>query len=141
MLEELKRQVIDLRYDVSVGKLAVDEQWKAVQQTDAYRMWEGSKVALQTIAQMLERAEGDLRKAAEDQYAVDKNKTPASGIAIKLFDVPVYDAENALTWCMMNAQYLVKKSLDVKEFEKALPPGAPIEIKQVPRCQLASKLE
>lgn len=138
-LGDLKRKVMELRYDREVGGLAVESQWKAVQKTNDYRMWEGSKADLQTIIQELEKAEEALRNAVIEQFAIDGNKTPALGIAVKLFDVLIYNVEEAAAWCKENAPYLFR--FDAKAFEKAKPDGAPIEVKQEPRCQLASKLE
>jgi hypothetical protein len=139
MIDELKQKVIEARQDEAIGKISVEDYWKAVQETDAYKLWDGGKADLGCLTVAREMQEDALRQAALELYKLDGNTKPVPGVTVKMHHKMKYDLDKVVAWAEDKAKHLFK--FDVKAFEKNPPENAPFEKVDEPYCELATKME
>ena len=130
-----ERQALQLERDL------LAEAEADLHKTSEYHFWTIRKGALDLANQDVQRAEAAVRIAAVETYFATLNKKPAPGVQIRLYRGIDYDPVQLLTWCKTNAPTLVVESLK-DGFLQAVKnlPGAPIDITDEPRPQIAADL-
>lgn len=140
----LRKAVQELRVARQAFDQAQEEQnalWLELMATEAGRAWASQKSAVADLGLVVETAETDLRRMVAEHYEVHRNMRPVAGVLVKTFKRLIYSVDEVLAWCEEKAPALVERKL-AKGFEKVIEymPGAPVEVIQEPRVQIASEL-
>jgi hypothetical protein len=138
-LRELVQDVLIHRTEFALIDSAIKsrrEQWEK----DNWEILARQKQLLE----IKDKAESILRERAVDFYNETKNKLPAPGVEVKLYQVLNYEEPKALEWAKQSG---IALKLDTKAFEKVVKAmdfasGRPdfVEIKEEARCTIATDL-
>lgn len=139
MLVELAKDVAEKRQDVEEAKQErlTAERVMAETTEGKHLQWCTEDVANEQEA--LTVAENQLKSAVLEVYKETQEKKPIDGVEVKIVKTMTYIPAIVLAWCWKNAPtFLI---VNKKPFEKtAVEMGAPVKVKQEPKCYVAKDL-
>ncbi len=144
-LHSALQRLAERRRDAQAAKAAVEKQAEIVKETPEGQILQTMTAKLCTLNAEVEELEQQVRGLTLRIYEEHQDKTPAPGGAwVKLFREVRYEAQQLLEWCQAHRPTYVMLSLDTKRVNKSaddlILDGAPLEIVQAPRAQIATDL-
>ena len=145
-LEKLRTEVIVKRAGLAVEMKILQEANASLERSPEWTYLQYAHDQVKMVSGKCAAAEDALRAAAEENYRVNGEKKPVCGVEIKIAREVVYEAEKALTWCMMSAQALIEHRLKAAEFKKGVregvifPPKEIAHVSEEPKAYLSKDM-